>query len=137
MKQKESSGAVTVPGKTRDNGELNGVLNGKSSVFSHRFNVIAALTLLRSAILCCLPLLCLFTSVFWFVQLFFPFLSQPSLCLIIPLQGLRLSHIPWAVFRLMFTMDHLGLQYLSMCPHIIFFCKILGASLSRTSPLAS
>lgn len=51
MKQKESSGAVTVPGRTQDNGELNGVLNGKSSVFSHRFNVIAALTLLLSAIL--------------------------------------------------------------------------------------
>lgn len=50
MKQKESSGAVTVPGRTRDNGELNGVLNGKSSVFSHRFNVIAALTPLRSAV---------------------------------------------------------------------------------------
>lgn len=50
MKQKESSGAVTVPGRTRDKGELNGVLNGKSSVFSHRFNVIAALTLLRSAV---------------------------------------------------------------------------------------
>lgn len=65
MKQKESSGAVTVPGRTRDNGELNGVLNGKSSVFSHRFNVIAALTLLLCYfICCCLPLLRLFTSVF-------------------------------------------------------------------------
>lgn len=75
MKQKESSGAVTVPGRTQDNGELNGVLNGKSSVFSHRFNVIAALTLLRSAISfaavstsCVSSLLC------------FAFLPPPPLC---------------------------------------------------------
>ena len=50
VKQKESSGGVTVPGRTQDNRELNGVLNGKSSVFSHRFYVIAALTLLLPAL---------------------------------------------------------------------------------------
>lgn len=113
MKQKESSGAVTVPGRAQDNGEPNGVLNGKSSVFSHRFNVIAALTLLHCAISfaaaspsCVSLFLC-----FVFVQippktpkfqtplpfqssptsLLFPFLSQPSfhsvVCLIVTPAG--------------------------------------------------
>lgn len=49
VKQKESCGAVTVPGRTQDNSECNGVLNGKSSVFRHRFNVIASF---HSAMLC-------------------------------------------------------------------------------------
>lgn len=47
VKQKESTGAITVPDRTQDNSEPNGVLNGKSSVFSHRFNVAAAPVLLR------------------------------------------------------------------------------------------
>lgn len=47
VKQKESTGAITVPDRTQDNSEPNGVLNGKSSVFSHRCNVAAAPVLLR------------------------------------------------------------------------------------------
>lgn len=50
MKQKESSGAVTVPERTQDNSECNEVLNGKSSVFSHRFNVIPSFFQLCSVI---------------------------------------------------------------------------------------
>lgn len=99
MKQKESSGAITVPGRTQDNGELNGVLNGKSSVFSHRFNVIAAPTLLRSAVSfaavspsCVSLLLC-----FVFVQI--PHLP-PQLC------TPQMSHSPlFAVSSSLSTLD--------------------------------
>lgn len=158
MKQKESNGASTVPGRTQNNGELNGVLNGKSSVFSHRFNVIAALTLLRTVILCCVPLLCFFTSVFCFhppppylckTEFHTPlYLKSSPTCLLWvfylrqpvilcsasswPLQALRLSHIPWTVFCLVFTMGHLDLQWQSMHLHLS-----LCNTLSMTSPLAT
>lgn len=114
VKQKESSGAVTVPGRTRDNGELNGVLNGKSSVFSHRFNVIAALTLLRSAISfaavfpsCVSLLLC-------FVVSKFPPISLQT----------QISHCPlFAGFLRLYTLDSFFFfpfslpAILPLCPH--------------------
>lgn len=165
MKQKESSGTVTVPGRTHDNGELNGVLNGKSSVFSHRFNVIAALTLLRSAISfaavspsCVSLLLC------------FVFLPNSPLTL-----HAQISHSPlFAVFSRLSTLDFFPFHSLShpllsasswplqdphvilytmgsflphvhngpfgfamsVRPHIVSFCETLEAPLIRMSPLA-
>lgn len=97
VKQKESSGAVTVPGRTRDNGKLNGVLNGKSSVFSHRFNVIAALTLLRSAIsFATLSPSCV-SSLLCFVVSKFPPISLQT----------QISHCPlFTGFLCLYTLDN-------------------------------
>lgn len=113
-KHKESTATATVPGRTQNNGELNGVLNGKSSVFSHRFNVIAALTPLHSYFFtrCCPP-----PSLFTPVLCFRP---TCSLCQI-PLDILRLLFILFSLFFIF----HCALSFsLSLPPRVPPSCVL-------------
>lgn len=131
-----NSGGSAAPGRTRDNGELNGVLNGKSSVFSHRFNVIASLTQLH----CYSPLrpppaslyFCIFfpstttpisaspnfpspREVVSHLSTFLFFLRRPF---ILSRQVLRLSHKPWGSFPPRVHNGPFGFPGQSMCPRL-------------------
>lgn len=149
VKQKESSGAVTVPGRNQDNCECNGVLNGKSSVFSHRFNVIAFLHCYALLFRSMLPpsIECFYSCILGYPNFLFTSAHPKSntLLFFVIQNQLQISLLRQTIKQLCLLPDHHLCRALThvLCIatvrsirfHFVSFCEMLKASLSRRSPL--